>query len=172
MDALTKYNIPFTSLEDGIHNYDYHIDSEFFEEMGSDLLAHGAVDVKVELNKSSAMLIFEFSMKGQVELTCDKCADDYMQPIEGNDKLIVKFGPESKEESEEVIVLAVKENVINMAQHIYEAISTLVPLWHRHPKVSQCNQDTLKVLNQLAQKPAKEEIDPRWAALKNLKDEN
>src|SRR5678816_2170770 len=83
-------------------------------------------------------------------LPCDRCGELMDLDIEGYNELTVKFGPEATEESEDVIVLSVKEYELNVAQFIYEYVCLLVPMRHVHEEDQNgniaCNPDTLKQL--------------------------
>ena len=115
------------------------------------------------------MLIFNFSIKGQLNLQCDRCLGSFAHELEGLSKLIVKFGDEFIEESEDVIIIPVNENCFDLRQHIFEIVSLLLPIKKVHPTnkngKSGCNPEIIDRIN----KYSKREEDPRWDALKGLK---
>jgi uncharacterized protein len=177
MDKLRTYSIPFVGLKKGVHTFDYTIEAEFFELMEQDLLQQGKVEVKLDLNKKDTIMELDFRFSGVVRLSCDRCLEEFDYELEGEDRLIVKFGHETEEESEEILVLASNETEINVAQYIYEFISLRVPMRHVHPDDkdgnSTCDPEFLAKIEELSRHEDEEhEPDPRWAALKNLKDFN
>jgi len=180
----TKYNIEFKGLKEGLHDYQFEVDDRFFEHIGESLVEIGEVKVDVQLEKRSAFLKLTLQFSGWVELICDNCLDAYRQAIEVETEQFVKFGEETEfEEGDNVIWVLPEEHAINLTQLIYEYIVLGIPLRHVHPNPAagggknSCNPEMLKKLEEYAQSEMEkndddEEIDPRWAALKNLKNNN
>ena len=181
----TKYNIEFKGLKEGLHDYQFEVDDKFFEHISESLVEVGEVKVNVQLEKRSAFLKLTLQFSGWVELICDNCLDAYRQDIEIETEQFVKLGEETEfEEGDNVIWVLPDEHAINLAQLIYEYIVLGIPLKHVHPNQSadggenSCNPEMLKKLNEymhaeteVDDNSEKEEIDPRWAALKNLRNE-
>jgi len=143
------------------------------------MVDNGKVKVKVTLEKRSAFLKLNLNIKGWLELTCDRCLDVYQQKVKLKTELYVKFGDKDFEEGENVIWILPEEHHINLAQIIYEYVSVSIPLRHVHPKNKdgkrECNKEMLdKLKNYMHSKDETEKtlIDPRWDALKNLKNNN
>jgi uncharacterized metal-binding protein YceD (DUF177 family) len=174
----SKYNIEFKGLKEGLHEYQFEVNEKFFEHFEESMVDNGEVSVKVELEKRSAFLRLSFALEGWLELVCDRCLDNYNVSLET--ELFVKFGEEDAfEEGDNVIWVLPEEHAINLAQIIYEYVTLSIPLRHVHPDESgenSCNQEMIDRLNNITQHEAdddeEEEIDPRWAALKNLKNNN
>ncbi len=170
-----KYNIEFKGLKEGLHDYEFKVNKKFFEQYNESLVENGEVTVKVKLEKRSAFLKLLFSISGWLELTCDRCLEEYQQDIELGTELFVKFGEETEfDEGDNVIWVLPEEHAINLTQVIYEYIILSIPLRHVHPNEAgenSCNREMLERLNMIthAEDAEEEEIDPRWAALKNLK---
>lgn len=180
MSWKSKYNIEFKGLKEGLHDYQFEVNNKFFEHFEESLVDNGEISLKVELEKRSAFLKLSFALEGWLELVCDRCLDNYKQNVSLETKLFVKFGEEDEfEEGDNVIWILPEEHAINLAQIIYEYITLSIPLRHVHPDKSgenSCNREMIERLNNITQPEAdeneKEEIDPRWAALKNLKNNN
>ena len=177
LEPLSQYIIPFAGLSQGIHEFNYHIDKEFFEAIEYSLLKESDVKVTVMLNKTETMLLLDFNLNGTVNLQCDRCTDYFDLPVSGKNKLIVKFGETTEEENDVVLILSEKEFEFNISQYIYEYINLLVPMRHVHPDdalgKSTCNQEMIEILEKISRKPADQDTtDPRWDALKNLKNFN
>lgn len=172
---MKKYRVAFAGLKQGSHLFEYEIDRKFFDEFELSPIRTGAVDVKMELLKQEVLLILDFSIEGVVNVQCDRCLEEYEQHIKGSNRLIIKFGEESYEESDEIVVIDRDAQEIDVAQYIYEFINLLVPLKKVHPDDKEgnslCNKEVLKKLKELSieeESSKKEEIDPRWEALKKL----
>src|SRR6185436_4873980 len=130
------------------------------------------VDVLVNIDKQDYLLLLDFTIEGTVFLPCDRCGEEMGVQLEGYNELIVKFGEEAKEESEDVIVLPSKAHEIDVAQFIYEYVTTLIPLRNVHEDDengnSTCNPDVLKELEKYQPHEEKKTSDPRWDVLKNI----
>ncbi len=179
MDRLRNYSIPFKGLKEGKHLFNYKLGADFFELFEQPLVEKGTIDAEVELNKSSALLTLTFRIKGEIETVCDNCLEALTLPVENESLMYIKFGEEYDEPTEEIIVLPHNEHEINVAQLIYEFICVVLPIRHVHPEDENgnvtCDADMLDQLdNYLVEDQNDEEqdddIDPRWADLKNLLD--
>lgn len=170
VDYLKQFVIPFSGLKIGEHHFDFEIDDKFFEAIEAAEISHGRVLVNIKLIKQERMLIFDFRISGAVEVTCDRCLDTFDQAVEGEERLIVKFGESWSEESDEVIIIPESEHQINLSQYLYEYISLLLPMKRVHPVDengrSTCNPD---MLDRIQGQDHSQASDPRWDVLKNLK---
>ena len=179
MSWKSKYNIEFKGLKEGLHDFEYEIDNTFFEHFNESLVDNGKFNTKVSLEKRSAFLKIYLKINGWLELTCDRCLDTYQQKIKQKTELFVKFGEKEFDEGENVIWIRPQEHHISMGQIIYEYIALSIPLRHVHPKNKdgnrECNKEMLNKLKDYMNAESEEEetlTDPRWDALKNLKNNN
>ncbi|NOR87448.1 MAG: DUF177 domain-containing protein [Bacteroidales bacterium] len=171
MDVLKDYKISFSGLQLGLHSFDIQISDQFFESFENSRVQHGKLSLKLDLSKQETMLQFDFHIKGDLQVECDRCLHTFTYPLEVNEMLIIKFGYESHEESESVLVISEKEYEIQLAQYIYEFIILGLPMQLVHPDLengeSACNFDSLEDFNEVESED-KKEMDPRWDALKKL----
>jgi uncharacterized protein len=178
----TKYNIEFKGLKEGLHDYNFEVDNTLFEHFEESPVEVGAVNVTVQLEKRSSFLKLNLHITGWVELTCDNCLEAYQQAVDLETEQFVKFGEETEfEEGDNVIWVLPEEHAINLAQVIYEYTILSIPIRHVHPNETgenSCDPEMLEKLNEYMPRENEdtaekdEEIDPRWAALKNLKNNN
>lgn len=174
MENLKRiYSIAFAGLKLGKHNFEYSVNSSFFDQFENSLIEKASMDVSLVLDKHENMLILEFTLKGTISVECDRCTELFELPVKGSNKLIVKLGDQEEDTNEdEIVVISRNENSINIAPHIYEYISLMVPLKKVHRTLKECNQETITVLEKLAvknnSKKDKNDTDPRWNALKDL----
>ncbi len=180
MENLKKYNIKFVGLKVGNHEFDYKIGKEFFDAFEYSEIKKGNVDVKLEMEKSSSMLVLNFNISGQVSGLCDLCSDEMDVSIEGGYQQIVKFSDEVEEsESEDITILPTSEYEINVAHYLFEFIHLSLPIKKVHEE-GDCNEDVKEILSDylLTESPEEGEaedsgeVDPRWAALMALKKDN
>jgi len=167
--AVEEFVIPFKGLSVGDHVFKFEIRNEFFKGFEYFENVSGQANIIVNLLKESNMLIFDFNITGELNLQCDRCLGFFNHKIDGQHKLFVKFGNEFLEESEDVIIIPVKENRIDLRQFIFEFISLLVPVKKVHPVdefgESGCDTEIIDRIN----KYSKPKTDPRWDALKGIK---
>lgn len=170
MNVLKKLEIPFKGLLIGEHEYDFTISDSFFEAIEYSDIKHGDLSVHINLDKQSGMIVLNFSIQGAVTLPCDRCLEDFSFPIDAHEILIVKFGPERLEESDEVIVLPETDHSLQLWSFIYEYISLQIPYRKVHPDDengnSTCNQELIEKIDQISKS---NHSDPRWDALKDIK---
>ncbi len=129
------------------------------------------------------MFEFQFKLNGEVLVPCDRCLDDLPIEIDCNNRMIVKFGKEYAEESDEIVIIPEDEGEINVAWFLYEFVSLSIPMKRVHPQ-GKCNRLMSSKLNKhkvtadsdpedmdsdesIEDIPEKE-TDSRWDSLKDL----
>ena len=172
MKPLAEYNIVFSGLKVGQHDFESPLEAAFFDEFAEADFRNANVHLNVVLEKRDTMLTFDFSFHGTVETDCDRCADPLQLPVDGEHRLIVKFGDEEYEQSDEILVVPSSTFQLNLAQFAYEYIVLSLPLKRVHPE-GECNEQALARLEDLSiDEQDVPETDPRWAALGQLKNKN
>ncbi|HSG67804.1 MAG TPA: DUF177 domain-containing protein, partial [Bacteroidales bacterium] len=147
MKALKDFMIPFVGLKEGNHDYAFDIDGKFFESFEYSEITQGKAHIDVALERKERMLIFTFDFRGFVTVPCDRCAEDMEYPVKGHERLIVKFGHEFNEESEEIFVIPDTESHIDISTFIYEYIMLSLPIKRVHPEGEEaCNPEVIEKL--------------------------
>jgi uncharacterized metal-binding protein YceD (DUF177 family) len=100
---------------------------------------------------------------------CDRCGADLTSQIEGDFRVVVKFGDETSDLTDDLIVLGPSEHFVNLDQLFFEFAHLCLPARNVHENELDCNQEALAALKKFKIKEKDEDTDPRWAALKNLK---
>lgn len=174
MQRLRKFVIPFTGLKDGKHNFEFDIDDRFFEQYESSEIQKGTVSVQVGVIKTPRFIELEFDISGTVHIMCDRCLDYFDLGTRYTGKLYFRFGEETYEQTEDVIILSSRETEICIDQYIYEFLHLTLPYKKIHPEIagkSGCNIQMVNKLKSLSVQQVKEN-DPRWDQLKKIKDKN
>lgn len=170
MDSLIEYKIPFKGISEGEHEYEFHVQEEFFDAMESEDIHHADLQVKMKLDKQSRMMILDFDIQGNLVLACDRCLEDMDFPITINHHLIVKYGNEDVDQDNDILYLGVDEYQLDVSSIIYENIVLAIPIKNVHQDDengnSTCNQEQISLLNEYSKRTG---TDSRWDALKNLK---
>jgi len=177
---LQEYIIHFEGLKNGNHRFDYQINDDFFREFFDGEMEFNQSDLKatIHLMKDTSMLVFDFEISGTVNLCCDRCLDDYHQPIEIREKLIVNFGEEEDQgDDDNIITLSRSETEINLAPYNYDFIMLAIPMKRLCKNdisgCKTCNQEMVEKLRLYENSgQTSEKIDYRWDALKKLMDNN
>lgn len=165
---IQYFDIQFSGLKPGTHEYAFEIGKTFFDAFDYPEIQDADLQVKVLLDKRSTMLVLDYELSGWIDAECARCTERYKQAIGGNYQLLVKFGEEEFDNTDDILVLPHGEHTVNVAKSMYEFILLSVPPRLVHPE-GECDKEMIKKLESL--KPKAEEMpeDPRWEALRKLK---
>ncbi|MEI5984536.1 MULTISPECIES: YceD family protein [Sphingobacterium] len=178
MKYLKQYRIPFSGLSTGKHSFDFEIDEKFFECYEHSLVKKGDLKVVVDLQKQENMLIANFDIQGSIELTCDVCLSTFDSPVHIKERALVKFSEEDwNDDTEEVIMLSKSDYELDIAPLLYEYINVAVPPYTKCSEQGigvSCDPEMLsRIENENNEDDSSggdnENIDPRWEALKKIK---
>lgn len=167
---IRQFDLSFAGLKEGTHSFEYPLEQAFFDHYPSfEFVQKGEGMASISLEKKTNMLQLFFSITATIHCDCDRCGDALALPVSANDRLIVKFGDEGYEQTEEIMNLAEKEHKLNLMDLIYEFLYLNLPLKMVHEE-GACNEESLARLNGFddEEKGNDDEIDPRWEALKNI----
>ncbi|MFT6167512.1 MAG: uncharacterized metal-binding protein YceD (DUF177 family) [Vicingaceae bacterium] len=167
-----KLVIPFIGLKEGIHQFEFEIDSTFFEQFDYSMIEEGDFKIKVEFEKKKILFNLNFKLKGKITASCDRCLEPLTFKVKGNESLIVKFGETTYNETDEIKVISPAEYELDLTNDIYQYAHMLLPTKVKHEKKKDCNPEIIEQLEKLTTKQESKEVDPRWAALSKLKDKS
>ena len=171
MEKNKEFRIPVNGLALGSHSYRFEINDDFFADKEYSEIQQGKVSVSLDVDRQETMLVLHFGIKGTVRVACDRCADEFDQPIESEQQFFVKLGTENAEESDDVTVVEADTHDFDVSSLIYEYIILAVPMYRVHPE-GQCNPEVIAMLTAKPEEPDAVETDPRWAALRDVKIED
>lgn len=172
MERRTDTKVRVNDLKPGNYHYDYTLDGAFFSTFENEDFLDGNVIFNVTLEKTAHDTVFHFDFQGTIKSTCDRCLGELEVAVEGKQDLLVKFSDTEVSDNEDTVVLPEKATTIDLAQWMYEYVVVAMPMQKLH-KEGECDPEVLKYLNtEEEQTEAREEIDPRWEALKQLKNED
>jgi uncharacterized metal-binding protein YceD (DUF177 family) len=173
-------------MRQNTQTHEYLLDNQFFANIDNEDVQKGKVKVTLTITKNAAGFLLNFTLNGTVVVLCDRCLDDMDYPINTTARLIVKFGKDYSEESDEVVIIPEAEGVINLAWFLYEFVALSISIKHVHAP-GKCNKQMSAKLKKHAAKSSDEEdgsfemedeniivtgedeaTDPRWDALKDL----
>lgn len=130
-----------------------------------------ALTLNMEFEKREFTLTVAFHFDTEVQLICDRSLDEYWQPISGSYSILFKVDAQEESEDDQMSVrrLDISGNIINIENEVRDTILLAVPLKKIHPRYFDKNGELIELE---LPKEASDEIDPRWEALKNLKETN
>ena len=160
MNSLEFLKIDLKGLKEEDTSLELSLDDEFFAALDGAEVKQGSLHVSVSIRKVSGFFEFLFHTKGHIIIPCDRCLDDMEQPVETENRLVVKLGSSYSEE-DDIIVVPEDEGILD------------IPIRHVHAP-GKCNPAMTKALEELSadrssDEESTQETDPRWDKLKNLK---
>lgn len=172
MDKFRNYDIAFSGLKNGKHTFRFEIDKKFFQLFDTEQeFTQPRIVAEILMDKHTTFLELWIKTSGTVQLICDLTNDPFDHMIENELEVLVKFGEEYDDSDGDVITIPKTDHAFNAAQLIYEDVMLSIPMKKVSPHITE---EELKVLEQYRPEEIeeKEEVDPRWEALKKLKDKN
>ncbi|SNB14896.1 conserved hypothetical protein [Flavobacterium psychrophilum] len=183
MKVTNEFLIPFIGLKLGKHQFEYQISKAFFSHFEFDEFESANIKVSILLEKKNTMLELNFNHSGTINVPCDLTSEEFDLPINGNLKLIVRFGEIFNDENEDLLILPIGEHQVDVSQYIYEMVVLSIPLKKIHPGIQDGTLETealsklkeISVTEQAQDENVQEETeikaentDPRWDKLKTL----
>lgn len=174
----SKYSVEIPKLRPGVNQDEFHIDSAFFQTFEYSLVQEGDIDIQAEITRSETHLDSHFHFKGHIVLECDRCLEPYPHQVDFSVRIIFAYDESLDFDTDEVIMISHDEPLLFLAEDFFDFINLQVPL-RKVPEadVHICPPEVLALLEGSdedsdeieADAPEDGEIDPRWEALKKLK---
>ena len=194
MGKYTAFKLPLKSLGVGTHEFEYHLDKQFFVNMESSDIHDADLNVALTVQYNGDIYNLDFHITGEVVLICYRCLDDLRFPIDATYHIVVKYGEDYNDDNDEVLEIPETDNTLNVAYMIKDTVELAIPMKHVHP-LGKCNRqmsamlkkhratsgdDDAELENELideidnidAQSSAAGNSDPRWDALRKLSDDD
>lgn len=172
MEILDHFTIPVSGLRDGLHGFDFKVDSEFFQQFEGSLVEQADVRVHLDFDKRPDMFVMTFQFEGTVNVTCDRCLGQFDLPVEDTQELMVKFDDKEWEETEVIYILYGTQQ-LNVARYIYEFVNLAVPITKTHDEAGEsCDPEMLKFLSESEAEEEEPTNNPLGDALKGYNFEN
>lgn len=174
MSKRDSYAVRISGLGEGVHDFSFELDKQFFVSFEHPDIDNGNVHAEVALEKKTGHFGLHFSLEGELEVVCDRCLDKFMIPISSEQTLFIKTGEETGELDDDVLVIGRSDHEIEIGQYLYEFTILALPVQKLHPEdadgKSTCNPDMLNQLEEHGsfEQESNEETDPRWDALKDI----
>ncbi|MGN0213251.1 MAG: YceD family protein [Muribaculaceae bacterium] len=188
MAKLATFRIPLRGAKQGTDNYEFLLDDEFFREMESIDILGGAVKVSLAVRRANEANYFAFHCEGEIKIVCDRCLEPMDYQVAADYDLAVKYGDDYDDSKDGVLIVADSDNELDVAPIIYDTVALCIPLQHVHAE-GECDEATWQALqahtahgtdgdepeqygSYADENDSETSIDPRWAELMKLKDNN
>lgn len=175
MKDLAHFSLPYKGMKDGMHHFDFEVDTAFFTHFESSPVKQGTFQVGLDIEKKSDHAELFFTFKGKAASICDRCLAEIMLPIDSSYEILLKYD-ENERDEDEIIYVSRDISVLNVAQYVYEFICLSLPMM----KVYDCDEEEnppcnfvlLKKLEDQQNEDVSNESNPLWDSLKNLNIDN
>ncbi len=165
-----SFKIDVKGLAEDVTSFQYALDNEYFEAIEAPDIKAGKLQCELVVRKVGSCFELDFHTEGVVQIPCDRCLENMDQPINTDNRLVVRFGEEYSED-DELVTITEAEGMVDVAWFIYEFIALSIPVQHSH-ELEDCNQEMVKLLaeyqNAGNETEEKTETDPRWSKLSEL----
>ncbi len=153
--------IPLHSLKNGEHEFHFTLDNSIFTDNQYDDIHDATLKADINFNKNSSILMFNFNISGSINLTCDRCGDNFDMPLNLERQLIVKTDCSSHQEEDDMVSLSADEYDFDAAPYIYQYVVLSLPMQRIHAVdkdgKSECNPEILKKLDHIHVEKSNEE---------------
>lgn len=145
MGKFSQFKLPLKSMPVGVQEFDYQIDKQFFVNMEDNDVRNADVKVHLVVEHKNDYYDMQFTMKGEVTVACDRCLDDLILEIDTPYHIIVKYGDDYRDDSDEFMEIPYSDNDINVSYMIHDTIALAIPIKHVHP-MGKCNRAMSSIL--------------------------
>ena len=179
VDAL---KLKIKTLPFGIHTVECHVDETFFNTEEQTEVRRADVDVTLTVNrKSENAYHLEIDCRGTLTTACDRCLDDLDLPVDVDSQLNVEqLGTEFDDSNDGLLIVPEDWRELDAAPLVRDTVLLAMPMTHSHEDPEDCNPDMLDVLDSHIVEAVPDDADnesettgtdPRWEALKKLKEQ-
>jgi uncharacterized protein len=179
MKENKNFRIDIFGLKLGVHEFDFDFNDTLFENHEDSLIESGQGECKIELVKKDRLIEVNFDIEGSIVLTCDRSMEEFDYPVSIQEQLILKYGEEFDDSQDEIWTIPNGQQSINLEKNIFDYLTLAVPMKKLHPRFELEEEDdeyelelvysSIEDEEEVDTTPDEEEIDPRWALLKKIK---
>lgn len=166
MERSREHIIQFAGLKDGLHEFEFQLDDEFFGSFNDEDVLHAAFKATAILEKRPEMLELQLAVSGTMTVECDRCSKDLTIPVEGSQRQVFKVSEREAFDNEEIVAITPYDHEVDISPYLYECVKLAVPLRKVHKK-KDCDPVAMAALEETSKRD-EPKSDPRWDALKAL----
>ena len=148
MQELKEYNVQISGLKEGVHQFDFRLDAEFFAHFPASPIKEADLKADFYFDKQPGMYVLVFEINGTVVTECDRCLEPFSLPISSSNTLIGKFSADQADDAD-VIHIPKTTVYINVAEYLYEFAVLSVPMSKTHEDADEdCPEDVFGYLDE------------------------
>ncbi|RJE70915.1 MULTISPECIES: DUF177 domain-containing protein [Reichenbachiella] len=179
MKGNKHFKIDIFGLKLGSHDFSFEFDKSLFEKNEDSVIEAGQGRCDIQLIKKERLIEVNFDISGTIVLLCDRSLESFDYPIDIQEQLILKYGEEFDDSQDDIWTIPDGQQSINVEKNIFDYLTLAVPMKKIHPKFEEEGDEddeyelelvySSDVEEEETESTPEEEIDPRWALLKNIK---
>ncbi len=143
-----RYTINHRGLSVGEHHIRFDFAEDIFEPYVDCGVNGGSGAVEIDLVKHANMMELDVSIRGIVEVECDRCLGEYEQEVSFAGSVVVKVSEMEGEYDGDIIWVSPTDGEVDMQQWIFESIILSLPIQRVHSSKSECDPEALKYLTE------------------------
>ena len=158
MGKFAPYKVQLATLADGHYEQDFECGTEFFKNMENPDIITSDVKVHLDLVKKGEAYDCNFTCKGTLRIPCDRCLDPIDHEVDTAYHIIVKYGEDYNDESDDLLVIPQTDSYLNVAYMLYDTIVLTIPIRHVHP-MGKCNRAMVAALHKHRSSTGDDEVE-------------
>lgn len=168
-NVVKAFRINIVGLSNKIHEFDFEVEKQFFDDFGGGLIEDASLNVKINLDKHETFLDAQFNITGKLMLVCDRSLEPYQEPISVIGRILFKYAAQTEEISDDIVHIAHETVTLDLSQHVYDLVGTSIPMKRLHPRFRNEEENISGQIVYTSSGSEETAIDPRWEKLKSLK---
>ena len=172
MRRESDYLLDIKTLPIGKHSFEYELDDSFFDKSEFSFKTLGCICAKLEASKQNAGTELNIKLTGKISVPCDRCLAEIPLSIDRELVMNLKSDKDGNLLNNDEYELDFDDGVLDLAPLFNEELLVSIPIRNVHDE-GECDDKMLAIFEKYSNKrkeTQKEEIDLRWAALKNISD--
>ena len=169
MCGQDRFLIDLKGMTGETATYKCELGNDYFEAVEATEVKGGSLHATVAVRKVQEAYELNFTVTGDVIVTCDICLGDMTLPVDTMGRVVARLG-DSYIEDEESVTVPEDEGTLDAAWLIYEMAVLTSPIRHVHEE-GGCDPAMLGKLEELSVNSDEnaDAIDPRWSELERIK---
>ncbi|MBQ9217921.1 MAG: DUF177 domain-containing protein [Muribaculaceae bacterium] len=172
--------------------FSYHLDGDFFNQVEKTEVRSSSVDITVQVTRTTDnTYVLQMDCKGWLTVACDRCLDDLRLDVDTDYRVTVRQeGDEWDDRGDDVLLIPETWSELDLTELMRDTVLLTIPIVHCHAD-GECDPEMMAHLGEhwadteptadgpssdaespLSTDESDDAIDPRWEALRKLKDNN
>ncbi|MBG65646.1 MAG: hypothetical protein CMP73_03190 [Flavobacteriales bacterium] len=164
-----NYQLSLNDISKGDFLQKINIKDSFFEDFSYSEIKYTNITATIKSEKIGKELSLSIELDGWVNnLLCDLCAGDLSIKIFSKTNFILKYTAQKLESNDEIIYVKPNQNKLSLKHLLFELVILSIPNKRQHNN-NECSNEMVELIKKYKKKE-KKVSDPRWDALKKLKE--